>query len=81
MSSMLPNVNRSVSPTTVSAPISTMNNDAPPFIPGQHQQHTNNMNTNQWNTSNQRGGINRRGQMGVRFDFQWKYKVQSVFCF
>lgn len=76
ISTMLPNatVHRPVSPTPVSTPISTMNNDAPPFIPNQHQQHTNNINTSHWNTSNQRGGgPNRRGQMSVSFDFQWKY--------
>jgi hypothetical protein len=82
ISTMLPNVpsfipssnvtttNRPVSPI----PISIMNNDAPPFIPIQHQhgngqQHLNNTNTGYWSGTGTRGGGgggNRRGQSGVR---------------
>jgi hypothetical protein len=78
MLTMLPNVtpfvpnsngtnNRPVSPAPI--PISIMNNDAPAFVPSQHQhgggqQHVNNTNTGQWNGPGARGGGagNRRGQ-------------------
>ena len=65
--------NRPVSPSPI--PISVMSNDAPSFVPSQHQhaggqQHLNNTNTGQWNGTGTRGGNaggNRRGQSGVRF--------------
>jgi hypothetical protein len=81
ISTMLPNANafvpnsngtnnRPVSPS----PMSNMNNDAPPFVPIQHQhgggqQHLNNTNAGQWGGPGTRGGGggNRRGQSGVRF--------------
>jgi len=81
ISTMLPNAtpfvpssngtttNRPVSPSPI--PISTMNNDAQPFIPIQHQhgggqQHLSNTSTGQWSGTGARGGGNRRGQSGVR---------------
>ncbi|CAF0812164.1 unnamed protein product [Adineta steineri] len=82
ISTMLPNAtpfiptsnvsnNRPVSPVPI--PISTMNNNAAAFVPGQQQQHgsgqqqhLNNMNGGQWNGVGARGGGggNRRGQNG-----------------
>jgi hypothetical protein len=82
ISTMLPNVipfvpssnvttNRPISPSPI--PISTMNNDASPFIPSQHQhgsgqQHLSNTNAGYWSGTGTRGGGggNRRGQSGVR---------------
>jgi len=82
MSTMLPNVPSFVPSSNVTttnrpvSPISIMNNDAPPFIPIQHQhgngqQHLNNSNAGYWSGTGARGGGgggggNRRGQSGVR---------------
>ena len=80
ISNMLPNVatlvpnsnvsnNRPISPI----PASVMNNDAPPFIPTQHQhgggqQHMSNTNAGHWSgPRGGGGGNNRRGQSGVSF--------------
>ncbi|CAF4779999.1 unnamed protein product, partial [Rotaria sp. Silwood1] len=81
ISTMLPNAtpfipnsnvinNQSVKPSPI--PISSMNNDAPPFIPTQHQhgtnqQYMNNTGVGHWNGGSTRGGggtggNNRRGQ-------------------
>jgi hypothetical protein len=91
LTTMLPNANPFIPSSNVTTnrpvspiPTASMNNDAPPFIPSQHQhgssqQHLSNTNAGHWGGIGARGGGggNRRGQSGVRSLLE-KNKIDTI---